>query len=309
MANELTVANMGDALVAETISAQYELKVSDRNSFLSHPVIKAGYMGAINGKSSNVLSKTVAGLGGYDPLQSLGDGVAPGNSILALDKLSATITKQSKVYAGHTDLVKTLLEGRLSIADFVADASMSQMTRLCDMLANVVDGYTNPVGSTGVDLDVPTVIAAMTSARLRNLMGPYLLLIHGQQWGDVAQDAALASGGALQWLPATADLIQLRGEGYQGNWLGMDVFVSNRVVTANAGADRAGALLGTTPGGSSVVWGDGDLAATLPTQVSIAGKILFGISRDEKAGSEDYVSHALLGADVGQDGVTLISDA
>lgn len=313
MAHELTQANMGDALVAETVTAEFEIAAHETGSFLQHPVIGAGYLGTINGTSSAVLSKSIAGLGGYDPLASTSENVAPSNGTFVLDKLSATVTKQSKVYAENSDIVQALLAGRLSISDFVSDAFASYQNRLMDMIANVVDGYSNPVGDVTADLDAPTVISAMTAAKLANMGGPFMLLLHTYQWGQLALDLGIGASGVLQWIPATAEMVQLKTSAYQGNWLGMDIYVSSRVVTSDASAGRAGALLGTFQGlrggmGSSIVWADGEFAAPpLPTQISIGGKVLFGLDRKELQGSTSYASHAMLGVDVGQAGITVKS--
>lgn len=312
MAGELTIANMGDALVAETVTGDFEVKAHEVGSFLDHPVIKAGYLGSINGTSSAVLSKSVAGLGGYDPLASTAEGVAPSNSTFALDKLSVTVSKQSKVYAENSDIVQALLAGRLQTSDFVADAFASYQARLMDMIANVIDGYSSPVGDVAAGLDAPTVIAAGTAAKLANMKGPYMLLLHTYQWGQLALDLGISIGGVIQWQAATAEMVALKGEAYQGSWLGMDIFVSNRVVTSDASAGRAGALLGTFANlhggsGSSIVWGDGTFVNTLPTQINIAGKVLFGLDRQELKGSTSYASHSMLGVDVGQAGITVKS--
>lgn len=312
MANELTLANMADALVSEQVTGGFEVKAHESGNFLNHPVIQAGYLGSVTGMSSNVISRVVAGVAGSDPLAATNEGTAPAYTQLFLDKVTATVTKHSKIYGEMSDIVQLLIAGRLPISVFVQDAFLSYQSALMDSLCAEIDGFSSPVGSALTQMDAPTVIAAMTAAKVAKLRGPLMLMQHEYQWGQLAMDLGLGTGGVLQWIPATQEMVALKTDAYQGNWLGLDVYVSSRVVTGDAGASRVGAILGTFPldgggNGSSVVWADADWLTALPTQIIVGGKVLFGLDREEKAGETNYVSHANFGTGPGQAGISVKS--
>jgi hypothetical protein len=68
-------------------------------------------------------------------------------------------------------------------------------------------------------------------------------VLHPVQVTDL-QNSIRAEGGALQYIAATQEMLMAKGQGFAGSFLGVDIFKSSKVPTANAGADRAGAMMG-----------------------------------------------------------------
>jgi len=53
-----------------------------------------------------------------------------------------------------------------------------------------------------------------------------------------------SESGAIQYVPATAEMLATRGPGFQGTWNGIEIWQSDSCPTINAGADRSGAMFG-----------------------------------------------------------------
>jgi hypothetical protein len=121
----------------------------------------------------------------------------------------------------------------------VGSTVMAFQTALCD----VIDNFSSSVGTSGVDLSVDDIFSAMFQLTLSSVPGPYVCVLHPRQMADF-QSSLRAEYGATMWQPATAEMLQIRGPGLAGTWGGVEFFTSSKVPTANAGADRAGAMFG-----------------------------------------------------------------
>lgn len=295
----------GQALVLaqEALAAGFEKKLADRNSFLGHEVFRAGYLGNISGQNSNVLSRAVYSVDGTDPLQNTGENVGVGNTPFTPGKVSCTVTRQSKKYGGHSDIVSIIQKGRLSRQTFIDGVAGDYQMTACGQICSVLDGFSTPVGTSGAPLTVAVFQAALAAAQAKNLPGPYLCILSPKAWSQLVASASTATG-TIPLIQATQEMMKLRGNGYQGSWLNVDIFVSSKVVTMNGGLDYANAILGA----GSIVWGDGDFdPSTLISDQTLIGKVLFEVDRNRPAGSNDYIEHMYFGCARGQDGVTIVS--
>ena len=184
----------------------------------------------------------------------------------------------------------------------------STASTLVSLVANVTDGFTATVGTSGSNLSVANFLAAIQALEVANVQGPYMAILHPQQMGDLRADLAATAGGAVQWMAASQQQINVLGNGYRGQWAGVDLFATTFVPTANAGADRAGGMFGR----GAVVWADSSIPGENDSsQLIIGGKILFERDRTAKSGLTAYVTHAYMGVSKGIDaaGVSIITDA
>lgn len=93
-----------------------------------------------------------------------------------------------------------------------------------------------------MDLDFDDILSASILLDVANAGGRRMCLLHPRQWGDVQADLATTTGAAAERLDIQAGMDQITG-GYRTTLLSeIDVYVSAHVPTANAGADRAGAI-------------------------------------------------------------------
>lgn len=295
----------GDLGTAEFLSGEWLMLKSDNGSLPNHPALH--YAGSIAGRGSNVIKVRFAGLNGYDPMAPAGDGSIVPATQLAVDHALITVTRQSLVRV-RTDMVEMISPDIAGIPRLALDAMASYATRMTDILCGIVPTFVATAGQSGIDLATSDVLASIGAAKGLGANGPWMGILHTQQWADFIVDAGLNTGGVLQFLQATAEMIQLRTSAFQGTFLGADWFVSSRVPLANGGANRAGGLFAN----GAIGWGDGDYGAPRDpnNQIVIGGKIRVDLGREGDAAQDRISQNAMLGASkMLEYGVTLASDA
>jgi len=306
MANEILYAGVADLRTSEALSGEYLLLLADRNALPNHPALL--YLGDSAGETSLTKKISQLGLMGYDLLAAVGDGSTVGNTALTDGSASVTLGRYSKSYE-RSDMARLSdALGMLSPSAFALDAVISTSATLVSLIANITDDFTATVGATGVNLSVANWLEAIATLEIAKVPPPYLSILHGRQTADLRSAVSTAAGGAVQWMPASQDMLRVLGNGYRGNFADVPIFSSSHVPTANAAADRAGGMFGR----GAVIWGDSSYPAEGdPNQLIIGGKVLFERDREAKAGTTSYVTHAMLCVSQGIDaaGVSIITDA
>lgn len=317
MANEILYAGQADQLTAEILSTEYMLLLASRDALDNHPALR--YVGDVFGQGSKVIKLSSVGLMGYDRPAAGTEGSAASNTALTDASYQVTVGWYPKVYEA-SDLARLVDRlGAISPEMLARDAIASKAVKMTDLIANVTDDFTAVQGTSGTNASWTDILDAAGTLNIANVPGPYMALLHPRQIQDIKNAIATATG-TIQWLEASAAQMAVRGETYQGNLFGVDMFKSTLVPTANAGADRAGGMWGN----GGVLWADCSVQATEPNQIVLgeqtiqvgqsvmrAGKVLFERDRNSAAGLTKFVSHFFVGVTKGDDarGVSIITDA
>jgi hypothetical protein len=302
MANEILPSGVADLSLAETLAAEFLLLASDREDLvLQHPALYK--VGALPG--SNVVSVPHVGLMGYDLAATATPGSEIANTALTDGSSSITMVKKAKRY-NEDDLARFMIGGVVNAQMFAQDALITIQQTLISLAAVAGSGFSASVGSTGVNLTWATFLAAKAVLLNNAASGQPVAILHPQQWADLEADA-LSVG-------VTADPMILSGAltanlgSYKGRWFGVDVFTSQHVPSANAGADREGCMF---------VRGGVVLAHAAPAVENVAAGVvqfgdmgIFEISRKAEYGATNYITSFFAGAAVGVDalGVSILSD-
>ena len=120
----------------------------------------------------------------------------------------------------------------------------------------LLGGFTNVVGTPTVDITFPQMVSAITTLNLtaKGASHDAVFVLYPQQIGDLRALAFDATQG-LSTAMSRTDLINFLGgpntvapnagvlNAYQGDFLGIPIFSSTHVTTANVGADSAGGLI------------------------------------------------------------------
>lgn len=308
MADEILYAGVANQRVAESLSTDFIMLAADRESLPNHPALF--YAGDLFGSGSNTKKVAHAGIMGYDLPVAVADGAQVARTTWSTGATTVAVGRRSKAYA-PSDLARFtdpvgLLRGEM----FARDASASHMLALTSVIASLMGGFSNVAGSSGTDLSIANVLAALTFVEVgyQGAIAPGMAmgLIHTQQGADLRSALATSTAGAIQW-QTTPDQLAIKGNGFRGRYLDVDWFVSGHVPTANSGADRAGGVFVR----GAVVYCDMSQVAESTDQLLIGGKVLFERDRDAKGALTDYVSHSHFGAGEGIDafGAALITDA
>lgn len=305
MADEILYAGIADLRMSEVLSSEFLLLMASREALPMHPALI--YAGDAMGRGSVAIKVSELGLMGYDLLASAADGASVANTALTDGSVTVTPSRQTKFYEA-SDLAR-FIDGRglLQASMFAADAVASAATTLLSLVANVTDDFASSVGSTGVNITVANFAAGVNLLEVGNVPGPYLSILHPVQIGDLRSELLTSSAGAIQWMAASQQQIQLIGNGARGQFLGVDMFSTGLVPTKNSGADRGGAVFGR----GCVVWGDSSVDTEGdPNRLAIGGKVLFERVRTGRSGLTAYGSTVYQAASIGIDaGVSIITDA
>lgn len=309
MANEILYAGLADQRLAEVLSVNYIQMIADRNALPNHPALH--YAGDLAAKGSTSIKVPHIGLWGYDLPSQVAEGMAAANTALSDNSTVVSVAKYSKSYeqgdiAKFTDSLNVL-----NAQTFAADAMASSQLKLTQLIGSLMGGFSSTVGASGVDLSLANWLAALALLEVgsQGSFGPGMAMavLHPQQLGDLRTAIGSASGGAIQWMQASQEQMVLRGNGYRGQYMGVDLFSSSYIPSANAGADRAGGVFVK----GAVIWADMSIQADNdPNQLNIGGKVLFERDRSASSALTQYVSHSYKGVAEGLDsnGVAIITD-
>lgn len=305
MANEILYSGLTDLRTTEVLSKELLLSLADREALQNHPALV--YAGDAQGTGSTTLKIGQLGWDGYDQLSSVSEGSAVTNTALTDASTTVAVARYAKQYevsdlARITDSLGIFSDPAAWARDSVASAAMT----LTNLIANLVDDFSSTVGTSGSNLTVANWFEAMATLETGNVKGPYLAIIHGQQYADL-RDALRSETGALHIMQATHDQMAIRGSGYKGSFLGVDIMVSNQVPTANTGADRAGGMFGR----GAIAWADATIPVDPTADAIFAGKVMVEFERSADSALKKVVTNYYVGAAEAIDaaGVSIITDA
>lgn len=137
--------------------------------------------------------------------------------------------------------------GQVDAARVAAKLERALTLTMTDLITALYSGFANSVGTSGVNLSTSDCYAAMYQLINSNVpfgpTSPVFMVLHPQQFVDFMSSLRGETGSdSLQ--ADTASQLRFSGPGFKGTWKGVQVFTSDSVATANAGADRAGAMYG-----------------------------------------------------------------
>jgi len=198
--------------------------------------------------------------GGSASLEALVD-AAPGAAAADFTEIASgannsayTTAGKNLTIAGYTrqyqisDLFGvTAGSGQVDAARVAMKLERALTLTLTDLITALYTGFANSVGTSGVNLSTSDCYSAMYQLINSNVpfgpTSPVFMVLHPQQFVDFMSSLRGETGSdSLQ--VDTAQQLRFSGPGYKGTWKGVQIFTSDSVVSANAGADRAGAMYG-----------------------------------------------------------------
>jgi hypothetical protein len=163
----------------------------------------------------------------------------------SLDPSSSTLTAtESGVQGVITRLSQKALANPNSAQAYMQDVVRghvrSLMTKYDVDIMSLFASLDVTVGTTTTNITNANILSAVQGAAAANIPTPWIGILHPQQWADLVSEASspLADAGASG--PVAEELYR---NYFVGRFYGVDWYVSSNVPTANAGADRAGALI------------------------------------------------------------------
>jgi hypothetical protein len=237
MANEVSFATLlsNGGRVAAMIGDQVHLNLYD-------PTNLRGLMTlyTMAGPSS---VQSVAGLTrGYTAAAASSE-ISGGASNTALTTTNKDITvARYLLQMAPTDLFALTSPGAPINVATVADVITESMDlTLTSLLTGLFSGISTNVGTSGSDLTVTNIFSAIFALNLNNNPAQLAAVLHNQQINDL-MSSIRGEGGAIQYRADAQGVLSTKGVAARFRFLEVDFYQSSRVATANAGADRQGAM-------------------------------------------------------------------
>jgi len=297
-------SNLANALATEVLSGIWVQSLADRNALPNHPALIRAPAPA----GATTVRVPDLDLNGAVMLAATTEAAAVAATTPTDNASQIALGRFSKRYDLSDFMRQVDALGISAEQIFAMDAMIACGATLRDEVAGIVDSFSSTVGATTVDATAANFLEAIATLEIAAVSGPYLAVLHPRQWADVRADVSTASGGAIQWNAGSqAILDNAKGLGYQGNYLGVDVYTTTSVDDANSSADWAGGMFGR-----------GAIAYAMSTpipdsdfpQVVLGNECLFEKDRNAPAGLTEYVSHMHFGVIevIDAAGVSIITD-
>ena len=160
------------------------------------------------------------------------------NSAYSTSKFTLTVARYLRIYQ-VTDLFG-VSGGPIDVNTVVQNLVDGVALTMTDLVTTLYSSLANNVGDTTVNLTVANIYEAMFQLN-NSSASPSSCVLHPVQMSDFI-NGLRAEAGAMQYQAATAEMLRVKGPGFQGTWNGIDFYQSDSCPTANAGADRVGAM-------------------------------------------------------------------
>jgi hypothetical protein len=238
----LTTGGGGQHAIVATSAARFlQLLLADRGkmSLRAHPALRNLAFAPGVGSLNHTL--TSYGLDGYDLLIAHAEGTELSETALTTAARTLAIAPKG-MRRDLGDLVRSIdPTGQLNPLVLANDGFRSAMATLGYMIAQLSGSWSANRGTSGLGFTHDLFMEGRAALIASKVPGPYIAVLDQNHFADWSQDLGNLSGVA-QWQPATAEMQQMRGSGYQGKYLNFDVFTNDGC--ASSGSDKVSQMFG-----------------------------------------------------------------
>jgi hypothetical protein len=281
--------------LAVAIDAELRLSLADRASMRRTGAVLD--LGSVNGTNTDTTREVFSGLDGYDGFQATAaedtDVAATGLTVTTADIAVARSSMRRDVgdlYVLTGERGRVIDPSRLA-ASMVGEWDNYYTRLVCD----TIDGFATGVGTLGAGATVDDFMDGIFQLEDNAVPGPYYFLGHNHQWSNV-QNSLRGETGPLQWVAAVQDQIAIKGPGYKGMLLGVEIYTSNKV--NSSGGNRYGGMWGLGAIGSKRGTMEPSPGATI---VRPDAEIVVEFQRDGSRAITEVIGHGYLGMGILED--------
>lgn len=302
MANEVYYSGLtSSARVSAVLSQMIAVKLYDTASLINHPSIMR-----VNAAPGSTSVQIPVISWGADAMASVAENASVSNTALTTTAATCTLARQA-LRRQISDLAQATAQGvpfDVTIDNIASDMVSAWSKRGTTMITALASGFSNSVGSTGVDLSVSTFYSAIFQLQLVANSGQFVAVLHNQQINDLMSSLRSETGPGI-YLPSTQEALMAKGPGFKGQLFGVDLFGSNTV--ANNGVDYTGMMFAPNAIAMATASVSPIIGATT-TQPVVPVTVEF--ERDASGGSSIIVGSLLAGVCEVDDakGVAILSD-
>lgn len=195
------------------------------------------FLGSINGSGSDTSRIRQAGLDGYDAMLAVADGAAAGTTALHDDHVDIAVARKC-ILRQITDLATMtgMGAGDISPARLAASVVGEYEKAFMTDVGTAVASFSSTVGTSGADMTVDDYFDALFSLELGSVTGPFYCLLAPRQLADF-QESLRAEGGALAFDQSTNAMLNIKGQGFAGSFMGVDIYKSSLMTVAGGNVE------------------------------------------------------------------------
>lgn len=198
------------------------------------------YAGSVNASGSDTSRIRQVGLAGRDHfVATAAEDTDVADTSLADASVDVAVARQSLVRQISDVAVGTGFAIDVDPERLAEDMVQSFERRFNDMIATEIATAATSVGTSGADMVTDDFYDAKYQLQLNSNPLGFFAMLHPRQIADL-EESIRGEGGAAQFVAATAAMLQAKGPGIQGEWLGIPIFASSDITSA--GGDRKGAM-------------------------------------------------------------------
>lgn len=264
MAETTYADSVGASRVAALLNREIVLALADwtdlRNTITFTPFSASG--------SDTLQTPVITGSYG---MTAPGEATAITNTTLLQTSFSLAVARYS-LFIEPTDMLQlTNPDGALDVPAIAQIVAMNAGVQFSDMLCALFPSVTAIVGATGTALTVDTVLAAAAALRAANSTGPFTAVLAHKQFTEF-QESLRAEVGPLQWVSPSAEMIEAKGPGYQGDWQMISFYSVDSV--GDDATDYSGCMFG--PEGFRYTEGPvGKMMSQIDRNIAVADSSIF----------------------------------
>lgn len=301
-----TYADLGDLRLSAMIENEVRAVLADMASIRQTGMLL--FAGDVANIGSDSIRLRYADWGANTPFASVADGADISATAITESTVDITVARSGLRY-DLTDLaVLSGLGADIDPFSIASKMAMSAEARMNAIIASTFASATNSVGTSGVDMSVDDFFDAMFQLQLANNDGDYLCVLHPQQLSDLQDSLRAESNNALAFNPATAEMMKIKGQGYAGTLMGVDIFKSSYV--QESAGNKIGAMM--SRGGVAYAMGTPRPLAGAGAEIRPAGTpVVIAFQRDESKGLTEIIGHLYAGASITESDriVKIVTDA
>jgi len=294
--------------LAAMIEAEVRAQLADMATIRNTDALL--FAGDLAGSGSDAVTLRFAGYGAKTPMAAANEDADVSASALSTATSSITIARNALRY-DITDLAVLTGLGRDIDPFLLANSmAMSAEARIMEIICNTFSSATTSVGTSGVDMSVDDFCDAIFELELNDNMGNFYSVLAPRQFADLQNSLRSETNNALAFSPAVEEAIAIKGQGFQGTLMGVQIFRSAYVQNSSPAGNKIGAMMSAGAVGYAI--GTPRPLAGAGAEIRPAGTpVVVAFERDESKALTEIVGHLYCGAAITEDEkiVKIVTDA
>jgi hypothetical protein len=160
-----------------------------------------------------------------------GEATTVNNSTLGDDAKTVTAARQALRYDMSDEFF--LSGGSITPEDLAQGLVEAYYRRISTLIGEIVDGFADTAGTTATALTVDDIYDAIFAIHVNDLGATRHTFAGAPKQFNDFMASLRGEGGANMWIPATADMLGLKGQGFKGSWHGID-FITHATTKTDA---------------------------------------------------------------------------